>query len=111
MPLEDAGLTPDRLSDSSASSERLTSAAAHVRELPVSVQDLVREGRLHAQAAMKHVETGLVEADFGQPRRDVSRIRTATTTPDPKVSAATSHMAAGNPKASAVTPARTAPNA
>ena len=40
-----------------------------------------------------------------------SCIRTATTRPEPKVNAAATHIAAGNPNASAVTPASTAPTA
>jgi hypothetical protein len=41
----------------------------------------------------------------------VSVIRAAATRPDTKVSAATSHIAAGRPSASAVTPASSAPTA
>ena len=44
-------------------------------------------------------------------RCNVSRMRTATMKPDAKVSAATSHIAAGNPNASAVMPASNAPTA
>ena len=44
-------------------------------------------------------------------RRSVSVMRIATTTPEPNVSAAITHMAAGRPNASAVTPASTAPTA
>jgi hypothetical protein len=42
-------------------------------------------------------------------RRSVSLIRSATTTPDANVSAATSHIAEGRPSASAVIPASSAP--
>jgi hypothetical protein len=57
-----------------------------------------------------HVDSLDCTTDVGA-RRSVSVMRKTTTRPETNVSAATTHMAAGNPNASAVTPASSAPTA
>ena len=64
------------------------------------------------------IANGLWLRKRSKPRKDqaltlprVSRMRSATTTPDANVTAATSQIAAGTPSKSAVTPASSAPTA
>jgi hypothetical protein len=60
------------------------------------------------ESATLHI---LRELGLGDVRRNVSVMRRATTRPETNVSAAMTHMAAGNPNASAAMPASKAPTA
>ena len=88
---------------------------AQVREHRVDDLGQKRRRRVVVQVdgVWAHARSFLSSAAIGRKAalRSVSLMRTATTVPDAKVSAATSHIAAGSPSASAVTPASSAPTA
>lgn len=94
---------PDAQPELRFSSHEVAQLEVEIVERPLGAGE--RSSRSHAQKTTAHWTN--VQAF----RFTVSLIRTATTTPDVNVKAATHHIATGSPKKSAMTPASRAPSA